>query len=331
MGKFLEHEKRYLVEWKATSASIEDSARGPGVYKQHARPFCLPRDYAAQNLVPEIRHGIRAYFDRHAIKWHDGQHGNPSNHLCDSQVCCANFLFPFAHRPGQLATMLSPVYPDIKSMLAIEDGQFVACEWIGKENYLGEKLPRHGIRMRGALFTSADAAVMFERQDGRRQIVLIEWKYTESYYPTSLVIAASGTDRRDIYRHLFEAPDCPLDKARLASCASYDALFFEPFYQLMRQQFLAHKMEQARELGADVVSLLHIAPRRNVEFRRVTSEKLRPLGASAVDVWKALVRADRFASISTEDLIGPLLAAPLPEMQAWQAYIAARYPWVAAT
>ncbi len=326
MGKFLEHEKRYLVEWKAAAASIEDSARVPGVYKQHARPFCLPRAYADQNLVPEIRVGIRAYFDRHAIKWHDGQGGNPSNHLCDSQVCCANFLFPFAHRPAQLAAMLASVYPSIKSMLEIEDGQFVACEWIGKENYLGEKKARHRIRTRGALFTSADAAVMFERQDGRRQIVLIEWKYTEVYSSRNLKYAKSGTDRSKIYGPVFDAPDCPLDKQRLPC---FDALFFDPFDQLMRQQFLAHKMEQARELGADVVSLLHIAPRHNLDFRRVTSAKLKPLGASAVEVWKSLVRADRFASISTEDLIGPMLTAPLPEMQAWQAYIAARYPWVA--
>jgi hypothetical protein len=38
----------------------------------------------------------------------------------------------------------------------------------------------------------------------------------------------------------------------------FDSLFFEPFYQFMRQQFLAHEMEKAHELGADEVNLLHI-------------------------------------------------------------------------
>jgi hypothetical protein len=39
----------------------------------------------------------------------------------------------------------------------------------------------------------------------------------------------------------------------------------------MRQQFLAREMEKAKELGADVVSLLHISPAYNLVFKRVTS------------------------------------------------------------
>ena len=78
---------------------------------------------------------------------------------------------------------MKPVFPDLDEMLPIEDGQYVAFEWIGKQNYLGEKISRNGKRTRGANFTSADAAVMFKLNDGQKQIVLIEWKYTESYYP----------------------------------------------------------------------------------------------------------------------------------------------------
>jgi hypothetical protein len=51
--------------------------------------------------------------------------------------------------------------------------------------------------------------------------------------------------------------------------------FYEPFYQLMRQQLLAREMETARECGADVVSLLHIAPAQNACFQRVTSPNLK--------------------------------------------------------
>jgi hypothetical protein len=40
-----------------------------------------------------------------------------------------------------------------------------------------------------------------------------------------------------------------LDNTQLA----YDALFYEPFYQFMRQQFLAHEMELVHEMGADRV------------------------------------------------------------------------------
>ncbi len=168
---------------------------------------------------------------------------------------------------------------------------------------------------------------MFERIDGKRQIVLIEWKYTESYGGASLKIAKSGTDRTGIYRPLFRRDDCPINKELLPN---FEALFYEPFYQLMRQQFLAHEMERAQELGADIVCILHIAPDHNADFSRVTSPYLAPLGVTVTDVWKKLVQPeDRFISISTEQLFGNRLIGQLPEMREWWEYISARYSWVA--
>ena len=154
--------------------------------------------------------------------------------FCSSQVQCVNFLYPFADKPEALRTLLSPNFPNIQSMLPMEgEGQVVSFEWIGLDNYLGEKIRRNSSRTRGANFTSADAAVMFLRQDGKRQIVLIEWKYTESYNRTWLGISERGTDRRDIYRHLYDSTSCPLDKTKVSD---YSDLFYEPFYQLLRQQ-----------------------------------------------------------------------------------------------
>lgn len=222
--------------------------------------------------------------------------------------------------------LLSPYYPNIQEMLPVEDGLFVSFEWIGAENYLGEKIPRHGLRTRGANFTSADAILKFQRTDGLQQVLLIEWKYTETYGNTDLKIAKSGTDRTSIYRHLYEDEGCPIDKSLLPA---YHVLFFEPFYQLMRQQFLAKKMEEAGELNADIVSLLHIAPAHNLHFQRVTSPDLALLGGSPTDIWKKLVTpASRFLSISTEALFGAFLQNPPVSMNPWCEYILARYPWI---
>ncbi|MFO7635498.1 MAG: hypothetical protein R6W76_23330 [Caldilinea sp.] len=328
MGKFLEIERQRLVEFKKHTPYLSDAARIEGVYKKgKSHPICLPRGHAEENLFPGIRETAPAYFSKFEIKWHDGQAGKPSNHLCDSQVCCVNFLFPFGQQPDALAELLRPVFPDLAQMLPIENEQYVAFEWIGQHNYLGENVSRNGKRTRGANFTSADAAVMFERTDGKRQFVLIEWKYTEAYNgKQSIAIAKSGTDRRAIYRPLFDRPDCLINKTELPS---FDALFYEPFYQLMRQQLLAHEMEKVQELGADVVSVLHIAPEHNTDFRRVTSPALDRLGETATGVWQRLVTApDRFTSVSTEALFGNLVVKPLPEMQAWADYIRARYRWI---
>ena len=326
MGRFLEREKIRQAEFKASSPYFSSAARYDGVYRNKSRPFCLPAEEAEQNLFPETRKPALDHFAAHEIKWHDGQNGKPSNHLCDSQVCCVNFLFPFADKPDLLAEILRPIFPELDRMLPVENGQYVSFEWIGKHNYLGERISRNGKRTRGANFTSTDSIVMFERKDRKRQVVLIEWKYTESYGSTSLKTAKSGTDRTEIYNHLFERDDCPVNKDLLPS---FDALFYEPFYQFMRQQLLAHEMEKAHELDAEVVSLLHIAPSHNEDFRKVTSPKLRLLGESATDVWKKLVKTEnRFISISTEQLFGKLFVEHFPEIKAWAEYIHARYTWV---
>ncbi len=326
MGLFLEDEKPKQSNFKVTSPYFSALACVDGIYKGKPRSFCLPLELAEQNLEPEIRESALCHFSEHNIKWHDGLNGKPSNHLCDSQVCCVNFLFPFTDKPEALAQVFRPIFPELKKMLPVESGKYVSFEWIGEKNYLGEKVLRNGQRTRGANCTSADSIVMFERKDKSRQIVLIEWKYTESYGSTFLKFAKSGTDRTNIYRHLFESADCPINKAMLPD---FDSLFYEPFYQFMRQQFLANEMEKVHEMGADIVSLLHIAPAHNTDFRKVTSPKLEKLGETATGIWKKLVNQEgRFISVSTEQLFGNLSAKRLPEIKSWLEYIYARYAWL---
>ncbi len=328
MGRFLEREKPLQTEFKMRSPYFSAAARKPGMYRSLEREFCLPRAHAAENLFEGIREDALAYFEDKGISWHNGREGEPSNHLCDSQVCGVNFLFPFVRRPQALVELLRSALPAIRSVLPMEtEGQFVSFEWIGLCNYLGERMDRTDMRTRGANFTSADAAVMFERDDATRQIVLIEWKYTESYSPTPLRFSLRGTDRTQTYRPLFIHPDCPLDRNAVPH---FEDLFYEPFYQLMRQQLLAHEMEKAGELGASAVSVLHIAPARNSDFTRVTSPALRDLGDSATNVWEGLLRAkDRFLSISTEQLFGRFDVSRFPELAPWWKYMSQRYPWVA--
>lgn len=328
MSTFLEQEKlRYIAAKVAGEPSwLSDAARGPGLYRGLERPFCLPPERAAENLAPAIRADALAYFASHDIHWHDGYGTGPSNHLCSSQVFCVNFLLPFGDQPAALAELLRPVFPGITAMLPVEDGRYVAFEWIGAHNYLRERVPRGARRTRGANSTSADAVALFDGADNRRHLVLIEWKYTEHYSGTSIRFSAHGTDRLPIYAPFLDRPDCPI---RLPESVSRDALLVSPFDQLMRLQLLAREMERAHELGADSVGVLHISPARNHELRRVTSEPLRKLGASVADVWTRLVQpSERFASVSVERLWAS--AGATPAMAPWSAYMEARYPWLEA-
>ena len=319
MGQFMEAEKKRQALLKQTTNLF--SSREDGTYRNAPRPFCIPQKFAEENLFKDIREGAMNYFSRHNISWHGGQNNKPSNHLCSSQVSCVNFLFPFVNHPAALIALLHPIMPNIKDILPLDE-QCVAFEWIGLENYLGEGIGHHRKRSRGQHFTSADAAIRVEGHDGIHNIFLIEWKYAESYGNKSYAKSDHGTDRIAIYRHIYEQEDFPLDKSQLPS---FDALFYEPFYQLFRQQALAYKMEKARELDADRVYLLHIAPGKNNEFQRVTSPALKALGSSVSEIWQQLAK-DRFHSVTTEQLFSQFPIHEFPELQDWWQYLLQRYP-----
>ncbi len=84
MGDLLESEKPHQARFKRESGYFSPA---DGVFQGKPRPFCLPLECAEENLYPGIRQTAAAYFDRHAIKWHQGQNHKPSTHLCDSIAC----------------------------------------------------------------------------------------------------------------------------------------------------------------------------------------------------------------------------------------------------
>jgi len=99
----------------------------------------------------------------------------------------------------------------------------------------------------------------------------------------------------------------------------------------MRQQFLAHEMERAGELGAERVSLLHLSPAATTGLRHVTSPPLMHPGISPTSIWgKMVLEKDRFAAVDIEALFGPFDPAPFPELRDWYDFLRERYAWFAA-
>ena len=303
------------------------------MYRRARRAFCLHEDYRTENLEAGIRDAALAYFEDRAINWHDGKANGPSNHLCCSQSSCVNIWFPFVQAPKELRAVLCGLGYDVESMLPIEsdlplaDGShpFVAFEWVGERNYLGElrrgEVAPDDTRSRGAGFTSLDFCVRFRRPDGRIQLVAGEWKYTE-HYPmgANLRYSRSNVDRLDrIYREHLVKPNC-----QVVGDVPLESLFFDPFDQLMRQQLLCTAMESSREMEADMVSLLHIAPRANGKLmKRVTSKALEKVGSDIHAVWSTLTSPGRFKGVATEDLL-PLVCANTPTSQTRE-YLTTRY------
>jgi len=80
-----------------------------------------------------------------------------------------------------------------------------------------------------------------------------------------------GKVRQQRYEDLLRAPAGPIDLSR----GDFEDLFFEPLYQLMRQQLLASAIEESAEDGVAVCSVLHVSPRGNEALKRVTALRSR--------------------------------------------------------
>ncbi|TGT72989.1 hypothetical protein EN802_14050 [bacterium M00.F.Ca.ET.159.01.1.1] len=298
----------------------------------------VPHRFAERvaNFAPAIASHAERYFKRggsNAITWH-----RHANHMLSSQACCLNFLMPLAEDPSRLSALVGQALKiDPPEMLEVELGPegrpwFMGFEWIGRKDYLNEA-GRAGTIQRGANCTSADAFTRFKTA-GRIEGLLVEWKYTESYGAPlrdgSRILdgqsepSGGHVTRRARYNDLMFAPNGPL-KADLG--LSLDDFFYEPFYQLLRQQMLAYQMEKNGE--ADVVRVLHISPSGNRKLHAITSPKFAGLGATdAFEFFRSLLdRSDRFVSRTTEALFGNLLA-DAPAGDPWAAYITQRYAFV---
>lgn len=267
---------------------------------------------------------LQKVFKREKIQWH-----SYIGHARSSQACCINFMMPFADKPEILSRWLGELLgtPSLE-MLPIErapngDEWFLTFEYTGpnKIDYLGEAGGR--APGRGANATAADAAVAFVDGDGRRHLLLIEWKYTEQYRNHRL--RGSNETRRSRYADELFEPDGPISNGH---GLDFDAFLHEPIYQLVRQQMLAWQIEQHNGSGFDRVRVLHLSPSNNRALHQVTAPRFTKLsGESFDDVFSAyracLVDQEAFLDHHIEDAFGHL--ASWPDVD-WYASLIERYP-----
>lgn len=325
---FLEEEKRRYAVGKPTFHWLSADAKAPGRYRGGGRlyDFCIPAEHAAENLFEGIRAAMQQYFQASGIAWHHGIDGGPNNHLASSMVCGVNFLGPLMHHTAGATALLRRAFgDDVVEAVPVASSRLVEFEWVGDPDtdYLHEGLRR----TRGANATSADAAMAYRRPDGAKTLVLVEWKYTESYAGADKGVGKGAGTRMQRYAPLVADPAGPIDTSRV----TYAELTREPFYQFMRQQLLAWRMEVAgREHGADRVRVLHLSPRANRDFERVTSPSLakRFPNATATHAWRSLLRDPaKFTPVAIEDAFAPVLAGRGDGLDAWRAFVRGRYAW----
>lgn len=297
---FNDAERIRASAWKQATATLPTAAKVPARYvdkdgseRGPEYDFCLPADFASFSLLPEVRESALSLFAELGIPWHAGISGGPSNHLLSSQVQCVNALGQMVADRERIVRAFGPILGTVE-VHRIEPGCWLTFEYIGPDDYLNEAVD--GNRIRGAHCTSVDAAFLHTTAEGVRELVLVEWKYTESYWRRK-VVAAKDAVRYERYRHLLAAPDGPIAIELLP----FEELLQEPLYQLVRQQLLAHGLERAQAHGVDRVRVVHVMPAGNDAYHASLHGTLTPLlGATVKDVWQRLLRQpDRFVPVDS--------------------------------
>lgn len=286
------------------------------------RAFQLRPEHRFDGLLPTVRDAARTLFTALGIQWHPY-----IGHARSSQAACVNFLLPLADQPDLLADWIGGVLGIAPpAMLPVEreeagEHRFVAFEYTGpdRRDWLGEA--EGGVPQRGAHATASDAAVAFVGGDGQRELLLIEWKYTEEYRHHRLSEDRTG---KRLARYADKAFD-PNGPIRADLGLTLTDFFHEPFYQLLRQQMLAWQIERAGVF--DRARVLHLSPSGNRALHAVTAPALRVIaGATHTDAFAAyratLADPTAFVERSIEESFASLTDDP---RASWMGVLAERY------
>jgi len=299
--KYIDRERKRAVHGR--DAFFRDP--GMGMFASKPREFVLSEP--PLNLWAGIREDAIHYFAAYGIAWWKGAKDEPTGHLLSSQIACVNHLYPLRQRADLATALLRGIDAEVIEAVRVDNG-FVEFEFIGSQQVLKERA-----FTRGANCTSVDAAMIGRTATGELRLFLIEWKYVESYQTDDKYLP----QRQEVYDQHIAAADSPF------TVTHPRVLYFEPFYQLMRQTLLGHLLIEKGEADCTSWRHLHIAPAENEEFhRRVTAKEL--TGATVYEAWRnVLVRPKLFLTATPQGLLEPLAA--LVDTRAHMEYLRERY------
>lgn len=276
MSDYREQERKRQSELAKKTDIFEHSDTG-AIYRKIGRDFILKSN--EKNLYKEIRENVMQYFKDFGISWWGGQ--IPSGHLLSSQIACLNHLFLLKNDPEMVLDILKNICDEFKEVLPIQcdnktkkeelrEPGYVAFEVVSDMDHLNEEQPK-----RGSNCTSIDALILAKHKSDKTFLILIEWKYTESYASFDKSLEDSkdmekgnqgkGKERLRRYSTLIN------DSKYLVTKDGYrSSLYFqEPFYQLMRQTLWAEQMivnKNKERIQADDYLHLHVVPSENKDL-----------------------------------------------------------------
>lgn len=276
---------------------------GNGEHLKVKYPFVL--EQAEKNLWTKIRKEAIIYFANNKIVWWPGS-VEPSGHLLSSQVSCVNHLFFLRNDKDAALKVLQNLNPDFVEVCPDFENGYIGFEVVSKHSYLGE-VAEGKEQTRGANCTSVDAMMTGKLKNSKKIQVLIEWKYTELYSKSDKSEGSSGATRKNRYDALIDDKNSPIKRT-----VSIDNLYYEPFYQIMRQTLLAWQMikNKANELKADDWLHFDVIPENNLNLRyQVPAPGM--IHSGIEEAWKTqLKEPNKYNVITPQKLLKPTIFKP---------------------
>ena len=317
--KVREQQNRY----KEDVLGIKDK----GKWRDKPYAHILPEEVWEVNLWDGIREAAQLYFQTDKIAWHKDKHN-----MLSSQIMCLNILFPLKQHLDVLKMWLSSKFSDVENVVDLD------FEYIGpnNKNYFNEEGGR------GQNRTSSDISVTWQDKGRRENMLLLEFKFTEANFgecskhgnpdrsrcnSSDKIVAFPRTQcyRAEIGRKYWDfilSGNSPFRQEALTT--ERYCPFRYNFYQLMRNQLLAHCIQSDSQEGFHTVEFGVIYHADNNELLRMSHPfegKRDPL-----KTWPSLLKTpDSFHVFTIQNFVHTIETSLPENLSGWRKYIKQRY------
>lgn len=325
--RFYEDMKPQMITYKKDILRITENGtriRNGIIYEYE---HILPANLWRYNLWEDIRESAPEYFRKEKIKWHDHR-----DNLLSAQIFCVNIFFPLRNNLNILEGFLKQFCPSLTEVTNVD------FEYIGNKNYFCETGGR------GYSRTSSDVAIIWKNNQRKNNILLVEFKFTESNFggcgksdnPKPERCNNGNrvlySNKKECYRSEVKRPywdmilsdDSPLIKKTLLSTQCCP--FKYDFYQLMRNQLLAKCLMDDKELDYSNAEFAICYDDRNDDLLTTKYPILND--SNIISSWKSFLKnPDTFKYFTTQNLLKYIdNNCILPnELSKWREYLRERY------
>ena len=320
MEDFREQMEKHQASYKGEVLGIKRN--GPWRKKTYAH--ILPKRLWSLNLWEGIRGEPERYFADNEIAWHIQKHN-----LLSSQIMCVNIFFPLRQHLDVLKVWLSQHFEELEKVDKLD------FEYIGPENYFNE---RGG---RGQNMTSSDLSITWYDKEEKKNMLLLEFKFTEPdfgqcskqgnpdpkrCYSSKKVVASPQTEcyrveRERRYWEYILSSNSPLKE--LLTTESYCPFRYD-FYQLMRNQLLAHCIQSDPKEDfkrVDFGVIYHVDNEVLTRMGRRFGRERNPLKA-----WPSLLKnPNTFHPFTVQELLNTIEPKLPNDLVSWRTYLKQRY------